>query len=190
MRIRFVVTVAIAAAVLSTTGAAIGPAKAGTLVIGNGLAADCSQEAIKGRSDKSVLQMCTAALEGELMPRTDTAKTYVNRGVVYLRRGVYDMAEHDLDRAQTLVGDLPEVFINRGAVRIRQHRFEEAVEEIDKGLAMNPIEPEKGYFNRAVAKEALEDLQGAYLDFRKASELKPEWEEPKKQMARFVVERR
>jgi Flp pilus assembly protein TadD len=185
MRIRFALTLAAAAA-----AAAIGSAQAGTLVIGNGLAADCSQEAIKGRSDKSVLDMCTAALEGQLMPRSDTAKTYVNRSVVYLRRGVYDLAERDLAKAEGLVADLPEVFINRGAVRIRQHRFEEAVSEIDKGLAMNPTEPEKGYFNRAVAREALEDLQGAYMDFRKASELKPEWEEPKKQMARFVVERR
>ena len=134
--------------------------------------------------------MCTAALDSSLMPKEDTAKTYVNRGVVYLRRGVYDLAERDLDKAQTLVGDLPEVFINRGAVRIRQHRFEEAVSEIDKGLAMGPLEPEKGYYNRAVAKEAMDDLQGAYMDFRKAVELKPDWEEPKKQMARFVVEKR
>jgi tetratricopeptide (TPR) repeat protein len=185
MGIRFVLATA-----LAVTFVAAASAQGGTLVIGNGLAADCSQEAIKGRSDKSVLDLCTMALETQLMPRNDTAKTYVNRGVVYLRRGVYAMAEKDFASAERLVGNLPEVFINRGAVRIRQHRFEEAVEQIDKGLAMGPVEPEKGYFNRAVAKEALEDLQGAYMDFRKASELKPEWDEPKKQMARFVVERR
>lgn len=174
------------AALFVIPGSALGT----TLVLGNGLASDCSHEAIKGRADKQVLDICTAALDSSLMPRDDTAKTYVNRGVVYLRRGVYDAAERDFESAEKLKGDLPEVFINRGAVRIRQARFEEAVTEIDKGLALNPTEPEKGYYNRAVAREALDDLQGAYLDFRKASELKPDWEEPKKQMARFVVEKR
>ena len=38
--------------------------------------------------------------------------------------------------------------------------------------------------------EALDDLQGAYMDFRKASELKPDWEMPKKEMSRFVVEKK
>lgn len=185
MSIRLALGVAVAVVLLAP-----GAALASTLVIGNGLASDCSQEAVKGRADKSVLEMCTAALEGQLMPAEDTAKTYVNRGVVYLRRGTYDLAEKDFAQAQRLVATLPEVYINRGAIRIRQKRFEEAVTEIDKGLAMGPLEPEKGYYNRAVAKEAMEDLQGAYFDFRKASELKPEWIEPKKQMQRFIVETR
>lgn len=167
-----------------------GAAAAATLVIGNGLASDCSQEALKGRSDKATLDTCTAALETQLMPKEDTAKTYVNRGVIFMRRGSYDMAERDFESAERLVGDLPEVYINRGAVRIRQQRFQEAISDIEHGLALGPMEPEKGYFNRAVAREALDDLQGAYFDFRKASELKPDWEEPKKQMARFIVEKR
>jgi tetratricopeptide (TPR) repeat protein len=179
--------VAIALAVALT---APGYALASTLVIGNGLASDCSHEAIKGRSDKQVLDLCTAALETQLMPREDTARTYVNRGVVYLRRGVYEAAERDFARAEKLWKELPEVYINRGAIRIRQSRFTEAVAELDRGIMLEPFEPEKGYYNRAVAKEALDDLQGAYMDFRKASELKPDWEMPKKEMSRFVVEKK
>ena len=185
MSYRLVAAIALAAAVIAP-----GSAPASTLVIGNGLASDCSHEAIKGRSDKAVLDMCTMALETQLMPREDTARTYVNRGVVYLRRGVFDMAERDFARAERLMKDLPEVFINRGAIRIRQARFTEAVAELDKGIALMPFEPEKGYYNSAVAKEAMDDVQGAYMYFRKASELKPEWEMPKKEMSRFVVEKR
>ena len=179
-----------AAIALAAAFIAPGSALASTLVIGNGLAADCSQQAIRGRADKQTLDLCTAALESQLMPREDTARTYVNRGVVYLRRGVYDMAERDFARAEKLWKDLPEVFINRGAIRIRQSRFTEAVAELDRGIALDPSEPEKGYYNRGVAKEALDDLQGAYMDFRKASELKPDWEMPKKEMSRFIVEKR
>jgi tetratricopeptide (TPR) repeat protein len=168
---------------------ASGSTQAATLIIGNGLASECSQEAFKGRADKEALDLCTAALEGQLMSPEDAAKTHVNRGVVYLRRGVFDMAEKDFTIAEKMY-NLPETYINMGAVRIRQKRFEEAVDVIDKGLAMGPLEPEKGYYNRAVAKEAMDDLQGAYLDFRKAAELKPDWIEPKKQMDRFIVETR
>ena len=166
-----------------------GSTQAATLIIGNGLASECSQEAFKGRADKEALDLCTAALEGQLMSPEDSAKTHVNRGVVYLRRGVFDLAEKDFNIAAKMY-NLPETYINMGAVRIRQKRFEEAVSVIDKGLSLGPLEPEKGYYNRAVAKEAMDDLQGAYLDFRKAAELKPDWLEPKKQMDRFIVETR
>lgn len=167
-----------------------GVVSADTLVIGNGLASDCSQEAMKGRFDRELLTICDLALETQVMPRTDTAKTYVNRGVIHLRRGSYDKAERDFASAERLWRDLPEVFINRGAVRIHQRRFQEAISEISKGLALNPFEPEKAYYNRAVAKEQLDDLQGAYLDFRKAQELKPDWDEPQKQLKRFIVQPR
>jgi tetratricopeptide (TPR) repeat protein len=177
------------AAVVAAAAVIVGPAHGATLIIGNGLAAECSQEAVKGRADKQALDLCTEALDGQLMAPDDTAKTYVNRGVVYLRRGNYTLAEKDFNTAEH-VFQLPETYINLGAVRIRQRRFEDAVSVIDKGLAMGPMEPEKGYYNRAVAKEGLDDLQGAYLDYRKASELKPDWVEPKKQMERFVVETR
>lgn len=160
---------------------------ANTMVIGNGLAGDCSREALQGRSDRRTLDICDLALETSMMPREDFAKTYVNRGVVHLRRKDYDKAERDFASAERLAGGLPEVFINRGAVRIRQHRFQEALSEIEKGIALKPSEMEKAYYNRAVAREGLADFKGAYLDFKKASELKPDWEDPRTQMARFEV---
>ncbi len=59
--------------------------------------------------------------------------------------------------------------------------------EIDRGLALDPDQPEKAYFNRAVAKERLNDLKGAYFDYRRALELKPDWDMPKVELARFTV---
>ncbi len=74
-----------------------------------------------------------------------------------------------------------------GAALIGQGRFAEGVAEIDKGLALNPTEPEKAYFNRAVAEERLGDLKSAYNDYRKAQELKPDWPLPQTELARFRV---
>ena len=122
-------------------------ASAATTVIGNGYASDCSRQAIMGHYDRATLELCNQAL-AQLLPRDDAAKTFVNRGVVYLRRKDYDNAERDLTSAEKLAGNLPEVFINQGAVRIAQHRYQEALTLIDKGIALNPSELEKAYYNQ------------------------------------------
>ena len=60
--------------------------------------------------------------------------------------------------------------------------------EIDRGLSMNPEEPEKAYFNRALANEGLDDMKAAYLDYMKALELAPNWDAPRHELSRFTVE--
>jgi tetratricopeptide (TPR) repeat protein len=84
---------------------------------------------------------------------------------------------------------LPEIYINRGVVYMKQRRWADAIGQIDKGLDLNPEEAEKAYFNRGLAREQMDDFRGAYADFRKAAELAPEWEAPKKELARFTVRR-
>lgn len=185
MHVKLRAAIALAALSLVPTGTS-----ASTLVMGNGHAADCSHLVIAGKFDNITLDICNLAIDTDFLERGDRSKTLVNRSVVYIRRGKMELAQRDLDNAERLDRGLPEIFINRGAVLIRQKRFEEAVTQISKGLALQPMEPEKGYFNRAVAREALDDLQGAYMDFRRAAELKPDWESPKAEMARFKVETR
>ena len=50
-------------------------------------------------------------------------------------------------------------------------------------------EPAKAYFNRAMAHEGMDDLKSAYLDYRKAEEIQPEWDAPRKELDRFTVSR-
>ena len=64
----------------------------------------------------------------------------------------------------------------------------EGLTEIDRGLSMNPEEPEKAYFNRALANEGLDDMKAAYLDYMKALELAPNWDAPRHELTRFTVE--
>jgi tetratricopeptide (TPR) repeat protein len=79
--------------------------------------------------------------------------------------------------------------VNRGATLVGEDRFREGVEQIDKGLSLGVKDPEKAFFNRGLANEALGDLQAAYRDYSRAAELKPDWAAPKTELARFSVKR-
>ena len=162
-------------------------ARASVTVIGGGMAEACSRAVRAGQADQDLLNVCTYALEQEALRRRDRAGTLVNRGIVQMRMKLLGRALSDFERAESLNPNIGETFVNRGAALIMLDRYPEALAEIDRGMAIGIEEPAKAYFNRAIAKEGLEDLKGAYLDFRKAAELDPEWELPRNQLARFTV---
>ena len=162
-------------------------ANASSFVLGGGLANVCSRAAVGGLSDEKSLETCSLAIQTELMAGRDLAGTYVNRGVIELRRKAYDKARADFDRAVKISPDMGEAFVNRGAAYIAQRQYAMGLAEIDKGLKLGSDEPEKAYYNRALANEGLDDMKAAYFDYLKASELKPDWDAPKKELTRFTV---
>lgn len=181
---------ALAAGVLANGVLAAGAANGAVTVIGGGLAQACSQQVKLGRADRELLELCTASIEQEALRRRDRAGTFVNRGIVSLRLRDLDDALADFRRAENLNPTVGEIFVNRGAALIGKNRFGDALAEIDKGIALGVEEPEKAYYNRAIAREGLDDMKGAYLDYRKAAELDPTWQLPTTQLARFTVTRR
>ena len=80
--------------------------------------------------------------------------------------------------------------MNRGAALIGMGQLAEAEREITEGLKYDPELPERAYYNRALARWRMDDVKGAYFDFRKALELKPGWEDATQQLAFFTVTRR
>jgi len=162
-------------------------ARAATTVLGNGLAEVCSNYAKAGDDREEALHVCTVALETEAMRRRDRAGTYVNRGVIRMRRQDYAAARRDFELAVRLQPDLGEAYVNRGGALVGEKRYMEALLEIDKGLALGPEEPEKAYYNRGLANEGLADLKAAYFDYKRAMELKPDWEIPRRELSRFTV---
>lgn len=167
-----------------------GVSRAAVTVLGDGMAHACSQAALAGESDVAFEATCTMALETELLNVRDRAGTYVNRGILKLRRKQFGAAQGDFDYAIKAKPDLGEAYINRGAAAVGAGRFADGLADMNKALELGVDEPEKAYFNRALAYEGLDDLKSAYFDYRKAVELKPEWDAPKKELARFTVERR
>ncbi|HWY63216.1 MAG TPA: hypothetical protein VNW15_15035 [Rhizomicrobium sp.] len=112
-----------------------------------------------------------------------------NRSVLHYARGEYDAALADNTAALKLDDRMAEAIVNRGSIFLVQHRAEAAAANFDRALAFNPAHPEKVYFNRALAREDMGDLNGAYADFAQAAKLSPQWDQPKREMARFSIVR-
>lgn len=166
------------------------PSRAAVTVIGGDMARQCSLAAIRGDVDDRAEAKCSAALDGEFLSLRDRAGTFVNRGVLKLRRKDFAAATIDFDRAIQTEPTMGEAYVNRGAAAVGVRRYAQGVTDINKALELGVEEPEKAYYNRALAYEGLDDMKAAYFDYQKALELKPDWEQPKKELSRFTVERR
>ena len=163
-------------------------AQSAVTVLGGGMARQCSVAALNGASDSKSEDMCTLALESELLNLRDRAGTYVNRGVLKLRRKEFASAQWDFNRAIETKSDIGEAYVNRGAAHVGSKRYAEGLADINKAIELGVEEPEKAYFNRALANEGLDDMKAAYLDYMKALELAPNWEAPRHELSRFTVE--
>ena len=177
-------------AALTASLAFAGAASAAVTVIGGGLAEACANAALTGKSDVRFEVLCTRALDDEMLSARDRAGTFVNRGVMKLRRMNYDAAVLDFNQAVRIKPDLGESYVNRGAAAIGQHRYPEGLADLNKGIELGVEEPAKAYYNRALAYEGMDDAKAAYFDYQKAVELSPDWNAPKEQLTRFKVSRK
>ena len=141
-------------------------ARAAVTVIGGGLAEACSRAAISGKTDHRSEASCTESLENEMLSARDRAGTFVNRGVLRMRRLNWEGATKDFNEAVQVKPDLGEAYVNRGAVAIGEHRYAESLPDLNKGLALGVDEPAKVYYNRAPAYEGLDDEKSAYFDYQ------------------------
>ena len=142
---------------------------------------------VKCFADIDVAETCDHALVEDQLQGRDLAGTYVNRGVLRMAVNQYDGAESDFQKSIAIDPSLGEAWVNLGALKIARHDFAGGIADIDKGLALGPQEPEKAYYNRALADEALDNETAAYYDYTKAAQLKPTWEPPRTELTRFTV---
>jgi tetratricopeptide (TPR) repeat protein len=175
-----------AAVALAGLGLSALPAFAVTVTVG-GRAQQCSEAAKAGLATPEAFEACLDAIYTEPLNQHDLYGTYVNRGTLYLVRGDSRAALKDFDIAKAGAPMLGEGFVNRGVALINLGRAQEAEPEITKGIEMGTEEPEKAYYNRALARWWLEDVKGAYADLKKAQALKPDGPVPGQVLANFTV---
>ncbi|HAE95366.1 MULTISPECIES: tetratricopeptide repeat protein [Hyphomonas] len=175
-----------AAALLLGFGAS--PALAQVVVLGGGIAKDCYEAAkFETVSPREGAETCTRAIEHEAMTPSNRAATYTNRGVLHMRAGLYQKALSDYEKAKKIRPETGETYLNEGAAFIFLEDYSSALASLDKAIALNSSDLYAAYYNRALAKEKLADIEGAYFDFKTALELKPDWELAQWQLSRFEV---
>lgn len=167
-----------------------GAAYASSMVIGAGLARMCFEAADAERANAETLGICTRALSDEPLSLDDQVATYVNRGIIRFRMNDWPGALADYDRAIRLDPAEPEAYLNKGALVLRQQDWRAARDLFDAALERKTRRPEFAYFGRAVTNELAGDFAGALADYLKASELAPNWADPKKELTRFSVRKR
>lgn len=158
-------------------------------VIGGGLGEQCFEETKRGRTSPSEAeQVCTRALNTEAMTTSNRAATFINRGVLRMRDGRYDAALEDYGNAERIKADEGAIYLNKGAAHIYMQDYGSAIPALDRAIQLDTQDLYAAYYNRAIAKEYTDDISGAYYDFMKALELKPEWQLAEQQLERFTVQ--
>lgn len=163
-------------------------AYAAVTVFGSTLARQCYEAAEKHGAVRTGLALCNRALTDEDLVARDRAATFVNRGILKLLSDDRAGALADYATAIRLQPDMGDAYVNRGLLYLREEDKDElALAEITKGLEIGTSDPAAAYFGRAFAYESLGRIAEAYQDFKHAAELRPDWNGPKKQLARFTV---
>ena len=175
-----VLAAAIGAAFFSST------AQAAVSVLGDGPAQLCYQAADTGQSPLDYMSYCDQALAGSLS-NADRAATLVNRGVLKLAINSVDGASADFNSSLAINANLGEAYVDLGATLIAKRRYAEALADINKGLVLGTKEPHLAYYDRAMADEALGNLQAAYDDYRKAQALAPDFQKASDELKRFKI---
>lgn len=133
------------------------------------------------------VQICTLAIEDRTTLPYDLAASYNNRGVLLSAQGKLQEALADFDAAIAVQQDLAAAYVNRGYTLVALERWEESIESFSRGIELGAPEPARAHFNRGIAYEEVGRIREAYYDYKLASELNPEWEDPQRELSRFTV---
>ncbi|MGE0596479.1 MAG: hypothetical protein AB7P07_08935 [Hyphomonadaceae bacterium] len=138
-------------------------------------AAACTRFSENGSYSDDAVQACSRALQRENLNPVNLVATHINRGNMYLRRQEGEAALADFDAVALLAPRNAEARLNRGVALIMLERFGPAVAAITEALSLGVTDPHKAYYNRGAAREALDDIRGAYEDYSTALEIEPDW---------------
>ena len=150
----------------------------------------CSALFSMGNTTDAVIGACTRALTYPRLTHDNAVQINMALGVIHLRRREGDSAIAAFDAVLALEPRNAEAHLNRGAGMVMIHQPGPAVAEITQALSLGVREPEKAYYNRGAAREALGDLRGAYEDYSTALQIRPQWAPADQELARFVRGRR
>ncbi|MCJ8157829.1 tetratricopeptide repeat protein [Sphingomonas sp. LaA6.9] len=164
------------------------PASASKQVIGSGMARQCYLDAENQRATRFTIAGCTEALTDEALTPEDVVASHVNRGILYMQIGDYDVAMRDFDEALQLDPNEPEAYLNKALALFRtEDRWRDSLPLFDIAIEKKTRKPEVAYFARGLANEMAGNIREAYNDLRTAAQIAPKWEAPPRELARYSV---
>ena len=109
----------------------------------------------------------------------------MNRADTKVNLEDYQGAVADFTKAIELEADFGHAFVGRGHAKILLEDYHGAIVDLTKALEIPVADPDDAimthsdaYYNRGIAREKLNDLDGACSDWRKATEADPEYKDP------------
>lgn len=148
-----------------------------TLLLNSSPAQDCFV-ATRGGGNPSAsdIEVCTTAIEYQMLVPHDLAATYSNRGILHARKGNYPAALKDHNRAHSLAPEVASIYINRSNTLVAVKRYEDALQDLDNAIAIADATLPVAHYNRALMFKTLGDTEAARADAERAAELSPESE--------------
>jgi tetratricopeptide (TPR) repeat protein len=162
-------------------------ADAAVTVLGNGLAQACFEAAEFGGNARDGIAACNEALGEIALSIRDRAATLVNRGILYARVDELELAVADYTQGLSMEPTMGEGYVDRGAALIVLKRYDDALEDIDKGIALGSSRLHIAYYDRGLVHEAMGNIRAAYDDYKKATEIEPNFALANAELARFTV---
>ncbi len=146
---------------------------------------ECESGALTLTNGARALGACDFALRSELLGENERARLLVNRAALSIDRGALSSARTDLEQAERVMPDLPELHLNLSALRIRDGNFTGAQRAAERALELG-LRPEAvAHFNRGIALERQSRNAEALSAYREAARLAPGHAEFAAQPERF-----
>ncbi len=143
-----------------------------TVLLNSSPARDCYLATLEGGTVFEI-EVCTLAIEKQMLTPADLAATYSNRGILRVRNGDVKLGLKDHDRALSLMPDLTSAYINRSNALVVSKRYQAALADLEVAIAKQDGLLPIAYYNRALMFRRLGDLEAARTDAERAAALAP-----------------
>lgn len=154
--------------------AAVAAAASETVLLNGSPALDCYRAAENGDATPADIEVCTLAIDHQMLTPAHLAATYSNRGILHVRRGDLAAGLKDHNRAQALAPELTSVYINRSNALVAAKDYRAALADLQRAIANQDALLPIAYYNRALMFKTLGDREAARADAERAAQLAPE----------------
>lgn len=120
------------------------------------------------------IRLFSRELNSGTIERESLASAFNNRGVAYRRKGVFDRAIADYQRAIKLKPDFATAYSNRGLAYAKQGLYDLAIADFNQAIKLDPYNADT-YLKRGNAYYDKGIYDRAITDYSRAIELKPDF---------------